>query len=177
MQLKRAAGLPLSLGFATPMGFWTAPVQLFRLGNHTLHNVAIRRLTAVDTLDFDKTGTLTAGTTQLLRLQVLPGLGLEVSFGIAQGAPLAVLAADFTLSQASLVHLPQAIAVARRARRLVRTNLGFAAAYNTLGMAAAAAGLVHPVGAAWLMLCASLTVTLRSMVFLQMPQVAAVPRT
>jgi Cu+-exporting ATPase len=360
---------PCALGFATPMGFWTAAVQLSRLGIHTRHSAAIERLAAVDALVFDKTGTLTEGTTQLLSLQVLPGsphsratllamaqaaqrlsdhplaaafvprpqppsagndpadaaadplyaphqvqllpgLGLqvtlrsrlgphtltlgeplklasaaeqpamqdlletlpltarpiglfvdgqacgiaalaetplpqvpallqacaaqhlschlfsgdatarlapfniadakggltptakvfevqklrqaghrlafvgdgvndsaamaccEVSFGIAQGAPLAVLAADFTLSQASLVHLPQAVAVARRAQRLVRTNLGFAAAYNTLGMAAAAAGLVHPVGAALLMLCASLTVTLRSMVFLQAPQVA-----
>ncbi len=84
------------------------------------------------------------------------------SMAMVPGAPLALLAADFVLAQSSLGHLAQGVQIARQSLRLVKSNLWWAAGYNSLGMAAAAAGWLHPVFAAMLMLCASLTVTLRS---------------
>jgi Cu2+-exporting ATPase/Cu+-exporting ATPase len=59
--------------------------------------------------------------------------------------------------------LPQAIAVAREARKLVRANIAFSLAYNALGMGLAAVGILHPVAAALIMLFSSLTVILYSM--------------
>ena len=59
--------------------------------------------------------------------------------------------------------LPRAIAVARKVRRTLRGNLLYAAGYNVLGMGFAAAGLLHPVFAAVLMLGSSLFVTARAL--------------
>ncbi|MDX2268182.1 MAG: heavy metal translocating P-type ATPase [Bryobacter sp.] len=59
--------------------------------------------------------------------------------------------------------LPEALAIAREARKLVRANLAFALAYNAVGMGLAAAGVLHPVAAALIMLFSSLTVILYSM--------------
>jgi Cu2+-exporting ATPase/Cu+-exporting ATPase len=59
--------------------------------------------------------------------------------------------------------LGEGIAIAREARKLVRANLAFSLAYNVLGMGMAAAGILHPVAAALIMLFSSLTVILYSM--------------
>lgn len=59
--------------------------------------------------------------------------------------------------------IADAIAYAREARRVTQTNLRLAVAYNIAGIAVAAAGLLHPVLAALLMTCSSLTVTWRAM--------------
>lgn len=85
-----------------------------------------------------------------------------VSLSVDGGAPLARMAADFTLPQAALMHLPEAVAIARKAMRVVRSNLVLAAVYNAVGVALAATGRLHPVFAAVLMLCSSLTVTWRA---------------
>lgn len=59
--------------------------------------------------------------------------------------------------------LPEAIAIARAARKLIRTNIIFSLVYNAVGMALAMAGILHPVAAALIMLASSLTVILYSM--------------
>jgi len=59
--------------------------------------------------------------------------------------------------------LPEAIAIARAARRTIRRNIGFSLGYNAVGVSLAAAGWLHPVAAALLMLASSLTVILDSM--------------
>lgn len=59
--------------------------------------------------------------------------------------------------------LPEAIAIARAARKLIRTNIIFSLVYNAVGMALALAGILHPVAAALIMLASSLTVILYSM--------------
>lgn len=59
--------------------------------------------------------------------------------------------------------LPEAIAIARAARKLIRTNIIFSLVYNAVGMALACSGILHPVAAALLMLASSLTVILYSM--------------
>ena len=59
--------------------------------------------------------------------------------------------------------VPRAISVARKVHRTLRGNLLYAAAYNVLGMGFAAAGMLHPVFAAVLMLGSSFFVTARAL--------------
>ena len=59
--------------------------------------------------------------------------------------------------------LAQAIRIARKVRQVVRWNIGFSLAYNLIGMAFAAVGLLHPVAAALMMTASSLTVIIYSM--------------
>ena len=59
--------------------------------------------------------------------------------------------------------LPDAILLARGIHARLRGNLVYAATYNILGMTLAAAGLLHPVAAALIMLVSSGFVTLRAL--------------
>jgi cation transport ATPase len=59
--------------------------------------------------------------------------------------------------------LPVAVRIARKVRRVVRWNIGFSLAYNLIGMAFAATGMLHPVASALLMMASSLTVIIYSM--------------
>ena len=89
--------------------------------------------------------------------------GADVSLAIGDGAALAQRAADLVLGGRSLMRVPDAIAVARRTRRIVRQNLGWATAYNLLALPLAAAGLVTPWLAALGMALSSLVVTANSL--------------
>ena len=79
------------------------------------------------------------------------------------GTALAQATAPAVFLGDDLRFLPAAIRTARQIRRGVAGNLRFAAAYNALGMAFAAAGLLHPVGAALLMLGSSAFVAVRAL--------------
>ncbi len=79
------------------------------------------------------------------------------------GTALAQATAPAVFLGDDLRFLPAAIRTARQVRASVAGNLRFAAAYNTLGMAFAAAGLLHPVGAALLMLGSSAWVSWRAL--------------
>jgi heavy metal translocating P-type ATPase len=59
--------------------------------------------------------------------------------------------------------IPYAITRCRRATQAIRSNLLFAATYNLIGIGLAAAGLLHPVAAALLMLASSATVSWRAL--------------
>jgi cation transport ATPase len=83
----------------------------------------------------------------------------QASIAMQAGADLARAAAMAVFAGDDLRFLPQAIRVARAARRSIRTNLRFAAAYNLIGMALAAAGILHPVVAALLMVGSSALVS------------------
>jgi len=85
--------------------------------------------------------------------------GADVSLAIGGGAALAQRAADLVLTGSSLTRIPAAIAIARRTRRIVRQNLGWAMAYNVVALPLAAAGLVTPWLAALGMALSSLVVT------------------
>ncbi|HEY4556163.1 MAG TPA: heavy metal translocating P-type ATPase, partial [Lysobacter sp.] len=85
--------------------------------------------------------------------------GANVSLSIGGGAALAQRAADFVLTGRSLNRVPQAIDLARRTRRIIRQNLGWATAYNVVAIPLAAAGLVTPWVAALGMAVSSLIVT------------------
>jgi P-type E1-E2 ATPase len=87
----------------------------------------------------------------------------QASIAMQAGAELARAAAMAVFAGDDLRFLPRAIRVARTVRRSIRTNLRFAAAYNTAGMALAAAGALHPVVAALLMVGSSAFVSFRAL--------------
>jgi len=87
----------------------------------------------------------------------------QASIAMQAGAELARAAAMAVFAGGDLRFLPRAIRVARAARRSIRTNLRFAAAYNTAGMALAAAGALHPVVAALLMVGSSAFVSVNAL--------------
>jgi Cu2+-exporting ATPase len=76
----------------------------------------------------------------------------------AEGTDLAQAVADVVLAGRLLMPLPRAIAAARRAARISRGSLLMAGAYNVLAVPAAIAGLVTPLGAAFVMATSSLLV-------------------
>jgi heavy metal translocating P-type ATPase len=84
--------------------------------------------------------------------------------GFATGDALAVTrhASDVTLLAFSGARLLQAFAIARRASRAIRVNLGLALVYNVLAIPLAVAGIVNPILAVSIMLLSSLTVVLNS---------------
>ena len=101
--------------------------------------------------------------------------GADVSLAVANGAALAQRAADLVLTGRSLSRIPQAIAVARRARRVIRQNLAWATAYNLLALPLAAAGLVTPWIAALGMAVSSLVVTANALRLARTPAAEPTP--
>lgn len=95
--------------------------------------------------------------------------GANVSIAMQAGAALAHGAADFVLMGGALARVPQAIALARRTRRIVRQNLGWALGYNLLAIPFAAMGWVQPWLAALGMAASSLAVTLNALRLLRSP--------
>ena len=89
--------------------------------------------------------------------------GADVSLAIGDGAALAARSADLVLASPQLARIPQAIALARRTRTVIRQNLAWALGYNLLALPLAAFGLVTPWLAALCMALSSLTVTLNAL--------------
>ena len=89
--------------------------------------------------------------------------GADVSIAVGDGAALAQRAADLVLATPALHRIPDAIALARRTRNIVRQNLAWAVAWNLVALPIAAMGLVTPWIAALGMALSSLTVTLNAL--------------
>ena len=89
--------------------------------------------------------------------------GADVSIAMHGGAALAHGAADVVLTAQHLARVPQAIAMARRARATMRQNLIWALGYNALALPFAAAGWIEPWLAALGMATSSLIVTLNAL--------------
>ena len=87
----------------------------------------------------------------------------DSALAIDLGAALATEFSDGLLTGGRIAVLPAAIRHARRLKRSLRGNLRFALAYNVIGMALAAAGLLHPVLAAVLMVGSSAIVSFRAL--------------
>lgn len=85
----------------------------------------------------------------------------DVAIAIREGADLARSTALAVVSGQNLGTLPAAVRVARAVRAAIRSNLHFAVGYNTVAMALAAVGWVHPVLAALLMAGSSAIVSTR----------------
>ncbi len=86
----------------------------------------------------------------------------DVAIDVHGGAELAGEVGDLRWSGEDLRAIGRVIETARDAFATVRFNLRFATAYNAIGIAIAAAGLLHPVVAAVLMLSSSLFVTYKT---------------
>lgn len=87
----------------------------------------------------------------------------DAALAIQSGAGLARASAGAEIAGANLRAVSRALALARSTVRAIRGNLLFAACYNAVGVGLAAAGLLHPVVAALIMLLSSFTVTGRSL--------------
>ncbi|MEY4490193.1 MAG: hypothetical protein RIQ79_2701 [Verrucomicrobiota bacterium] len=85
------------------------------------------------------------------------------ALAVRGGSDMARAAAMATCAGDDLRMLPEAVRVARRVVSGVRGNLRFAAGYNLAGMALAAAGWLHPVAAALLMVGSSTAVAVRAL--------------
>jgi Cu2+-exporting ATPase len=95
--------------------------------------------------------------------------GADVAIAIAEGAALAQASAAVVLAGADLGRLPALFATARRARRVMRQNLAWAAVYNAVALPLAAAALVPPWLAALGMTASSLLVTLNALRLARVP--------
>jgi P-type E1-E2 ATPase len=91
----------------------------------------------------------------------------DVGIAVAEGSEITVDVADMTWHGSEPRRLVEAIEQADRSVGIIRQNLWYALGYNVVGIAAAAAGLLHPVLAALLMVGSSSLVTWRTTLSLE----------
>ena len=82
----------------------------------------------------------------------------DVGIALGAGTDLARQAGNVVLLSDRLDRVPWLVALSRRTRRIIVQNLAWAFGYNAIALAAAAAGLLHPLLAAVAMVVSSLTV-------------------
>lgn len=87
------------------------------------------------------------------------------AIAMSGGAALPREVAGGALYGGDLSAVAEAVGIGRRVARGIRSNLLFAAIYNVAGIGLAAAGVLHPVAAAVLMLASSATVSWRALRF------------
>jgi len=92
------------------------------------------------------------------------------SVSIGEGASLPRGTSDAVLLGSNLRQLIDGIDLARRVYKGVHSNMRFAVVYNILGITLAAAGILHPIAAALLMLASSATVSIRALQSAEFPK-------
>ena len=88
--------------------------------------------------------------------------GADVALALASGSGLAQSSADVIVAGNRLSGLPEIVGVARRTRRVIRQNFGWALSYNLSAVPFAAMGFITPWMAALGMSLSSLAVTLNA---------------
>ncbi|MBI5068307.1 MAG: heavy metal translocating P-type ATPase [Deltaproteobacteria bacterium] len=87
----------------------------------------------------------------------------HVGLAMGRGTDVALESADAVLVREDLRLLPEAVALSRRATRVIRQNVFWAFFYNAVAIPLAVAGLLHPIVAAAAMAASSLFVVGNSM--------------
>jgi heavy metal translocating P-type ATPase len=87
----------------------------------------------------------------------------DLSITVAGGTDVAGETSDVILTRPDLTLLPRLVDIARKTRRIILENLGWAFAYNLIALPLAAVGLIRPIIAAVAMACSSLLVVSNSL--------------
>jgi P-type E1-E2 ATPase len=86
----------------------------------------------------------------------------DLGIALGSGADIAMQAAPLVLMSNSLTSVTETLDLARRTFRIVRQNLFWAFAYNTVGLALAVTGVLNPILAAGAMALSSVSVIANS---------------
>ena len=87
----------------------------------------------------------------------------DLGLAMGSGTDIAMEAGDITLMRGNLESVPEALELSRRTMRIIRQNLFWAFAYNTLGIPVAALGMLSPMVASAAMALSSVTVVSNSL--------------
>jgi Cu+-exporting ATPase len=87
----------------------------------------------------------------------------DLSIAMGTGTDTAISTADITLMRPQLMGVIQSLDLSKKTLRTIKTNLGWAFAYNTIGLPIAAMGLMSPMYAAAAMALSSLFVVTNSL--------------
>jgi Cu+-exporting ATPase len=87
----------------------------------------------------------------------------DLSIAMGTGTDTAISSADITLMRPELMSVVDALKLSKRTLRTIKTNLGWAFAYNLIGLPIAALGYATPMYAAGAMALSSLFVVTNSL--------------